>query len=82
HVSYEGGELEDPWRAPDERMFLTTTAPERAPDEPDELTLAFECGTPVSIDGERLAPDQLLARLNRVAGANGVGRVDMVENRF
>jgi argininosuccinate synthase len=82
HVSYEGGILEDPWRAPDEEMFQTTRSPEDAPDAPAELLIGFEQGTPVSIDGETLSPADLLTRLNRIAGSHGVGRVDMVENRF
>jgi argininosuccinate synthase len=82
HVSYEGGILEDPWREPDEAMFLLTRAPERAPDAPRELVIGFERGTPVSVDGESLSPARLLERLNRIAGEHGVGRVDMVENRF
>ncbi len=82
HVSYEGGILEDPWREPDDAMFLLTRAPERAPDVPAELVIGFERGTPVSVDGERLAPAALLGHLNRIAGLHGVGRVDMVENRF
>ena len=82
HISYEGGILEDPWRAPDEDMFILTRSPERAPDEPVELVIGFEQGTPVTLDGESLTPARLLAKLNRVAGAHGVGRVDMVENRF
>jgi len=82
HVSYEGGILEDPWRAPDEAMFLTTTAPENAPDTPVELVIGFERGLPVSVDGQSASPATLLAKLNRVAGEHGVGRVDMVENRF
>jgi argininosuccinate synthase len=82
HVSYEGGILEDPWRAPDESMFLTTSPPEAAPDAPIELVIAFEQGTPVSIDGESSTPAALLARLNALAGTRGIGRVDMVENRF
>jgi argininosuccinate synthase len=82
HVSYEGGVLEDPWRAPDEEMFLTTVSPEKAPDLPAELVISFERGTPVAVDGEPLSPARLLAQLNRIAGAHGVGRVDMVENRF
>jgi argininosuccinate synthase len=82
HISYEGGDLEDPWRAPDEAMFVMTGSPERAPDEAEELVIRFEQGTPVSIDGETLSPAKLLERLNRVAGTHGVGRVDMVENRF
>jgi argininosuccinate synthase len=82
HVSYEGGILEDPWREPDEAMFLLTRAPERAPDAPRELVIGFERGTPVSVDGESLSPARLLESLNRIAGEHGVGRVDMVENRF
>jgi argininosuccinate synthase len=82
HISYEGGVLEDPWRAPDESMFLLTRAPENALAEPREVVIGFESGTPVSIDGELLAPFPLLERLNRIAGEHGVGRVDLVENRF
>lgn len=82
HISFEGGILEDPWRAPDESMFVMTTSPEEAPDTPAELIVSFEHGTPVALDGERLSPAALLRRLNRIAGAHGVGRVDMVENRF
>jgi argininosuccinate synthase len=82
HISFEGGILEDPWRAPDEEMFVLSKSPEAAPDEGVELTIGFETGTPVSLDGETLSPANLLARLNRVAGEHGVGRVDMVENRF
>jgi len=82
HISYEGGILEDPWRAPDEDMFIMTRSPERAPDEPIDLVIGFEQGTPVTLDGEALTPARLLGKLNRVAGAHGVGRVDMVENRF
>ena len=82
HISYEGGILEDPWRAPDESMFIMTKSPEKAPDLPSEIVIAFERGTPVSIDGETLSPAQLLHRLNTLAGEHGVGRVDMVENRF
>ena len=82
HISFEGGILEDPWRAPDEEMFVMTTAPEEAPDAPAEVIVSFEGGTPVALDGETLGPAALLTRLNRIAGAHGVGRVDMVENRF
>ncbi len=82
HTSYEGGILEDPWREPDEAMFLLTRDPERAPDEAAELVIGFERGTPVSLDGQRLGPAALLSQVNRVAGLHGVGRVDMVENRF
>ena len=82
HVSFEGGILEDPWRAPEEEMFILTRSPEAAPDTPSEIVIGFECGAPVSIDGERLSPADLLHRLNQLAGSHGVGRVDMVENRF
>jgi argininosuccinate synthase len=81
HTSYEGGVLEDPWRAPEEEMFLVTQSPQQAPDEPVELLIGFEKGTPVSIDGESLSPARLLTQLNRVAARHGVGRVDQVENR-
>jgi argininosuccinate synthase len=82
HISFEGGILEDPWRAPDESMFVMTTAPEAAPDVAAEVVVGFEQGIPVTIDGESLAPAALLKRSNQLAGAHGVGRVDMVENRF
>jgi len=82
HVSYEGGILEDPWRGPDEDMFVLTRSAQEAPDEPQEIVVAFEDGRPVSVDGEALSPADLLHRLNRIAGAHGIGRVDMVENRF
>ena len=82
HVSFEGGILEDPWRAADESMFVMTVSPEDAPDAPAEVRVGFERGTPVSLDGEPLGPTALLSRANRIAGAHGVGRVDMVENRM
>ena len=82
HCSYEGGILEDPWRAPEQDMFLLTRAPEQAPDEPQELRVRFEAGVPVALDDEELSPAALLAKLNKIAGSHGVGRVDMVENRF
>jgi argininosuccinate synthase len=82
HISYEGGVLEDPWRAPDEDMFVWTASPRKAPDEPQEVVIGFERGTPISLDGEALGPAALLDRLNKIAGRHGVGRVDMVENRF
>jgi argininosuccinate synthase len=82
HISFEGGVLEDPWRAPDESMFVMSVSPEEAPDAPAEILIGFEQGVPVSVDGETLTPARLLARLNKLAGAHGVGRVDMVENRF
>ena len=82
HISYEGGILEDPWQAPREEMFQLTRAPETAPDEACDLVIGFEAGVPCSVDGEVLAPVPLLERLNELAGLHGVGRVDMVENRF
>ncbi|MFO7899246.1 MAG: argininosuccinate synthase [Planctomycetota bacterium] len=82
HISFEGGILEDPWAEPPEDMFVLSVSPEDAPDEATYVELDFERGTPVAVDGERLSPAPLLARLNELGGANGVGRVDMVENRF
>jgi argininosuccinate synthase len=82
HVSYEGGLLEDPWRAPYEDMFQLTVAPERAPDTGEEIEVELAAGVPVAVNGERLSPAALLARLNTVAGAHGIGRVDVVENRY
>jgi len=82
HISYEGGILEDPWRAPDESMFILTRCAESAPETPSEIVVAFERGVPVAIDDEPLSPASLLRRLNQLAGTHGVGRVDMVENRF
>ncbi|HSV05217.1 MAG TPA: argininosuccinate synthase [Candidatus Binatus sp.] len=82
HVSYEGGILEDPWRAPYEDMFQLTVAPERAPDTAEEIEVELAAGVPVAVNGERLSPAALLARLNTVAGAHGIGRVDVVENRY
>lgn len=82
HISFEGGILEDPWRAPEEDMFVLTQSPERAPDKPSEIIIGFERGVPVSIDGQSLGPVELLSQLNQLAGTHGIGRVDMVENRF
>ena len=82
HIIFEGGILEDPWNEPDEEMFKLTVSPERAPDTPTYIEIDFERGTPVAIDGERLGPVALMSRLNDLGGANGIGRLDMVENRF
>ena len=82
HTSYEGHDLEDPWKEPAQDMFLTTVAPEKAPDRPLYVEIEYEKGDPVAIDGRRLAPFELLAKLNAVAGAEGVGRADIVENRY
>ncbi|MGQ9554388.1 MAG: argininosuccinate synthase [Anaerolineae bacterium] len=82
HLSHEGGVLEDPWQEPDEDMFMVTTAPEKAPDRPEYLSLDFEKGMPVAINGERLNLVDLLTRLNTIGGRHGVGRADLVENRL
>ena len=82
HVSYEGGILEDPWAEPPEDMFEMTVSPEAAPDQSVYVEIGFESGIPVSVDGKELSPSALLGCLNDVAGANGIGRVDIVENRF
>lgn len=82
HTSYEGGVLEDPWAEPPEDMFEMTVSPESAPDEPAYVEIRFERGAPVAVNGKELSPASLLAELNGLAGRNGVGRVDMVENRF
>jgi len=82
HISYEGGVLEDPWAAPPPGMWRLTVDPESAPERPQVVEIAFEQGNPVAIDGERLDPVTLLTRANGIAGSHGVGRVDLVENRF
>jgi argininosuccinate synthase len=82
HSSYEGGILEDPWQEPPSDMFLLTVAPEQAPDRPTYIELQFASGVPVAIDDTTYSPAALLETLNRLAGENGIGRVDMVENRF
>jgi argininosuccinate synthase len=82
HVSYEGGILEDPWAEPPPKMFLLTVAPEDAPDVPAQVEVDFEAGVPVGVDGQRLGPVPLLERLNRLGGEHGIGRIDLVENRY
>jgi argininosuccinate synthase len=82
HVSYEGGVLEDPWASPPEGMFRMTTDPESAPDQPEVVTVRFEKGEPTEINGVGLDPVTLLETLNTIGGRHGVGRVDLVENRF
>ncbi len=82
HISYEGKVLEDPWQEPLEAMFTRSVSPEDAPDQPTVMAIEFEGGDPVAIDGENLSPANLLTRLNELAGANGIGRIDIVENRF
>ena len=82
HVSSEGKALEDPWAEPDAQVYSRTVAPEAAPDEPATVEVGFERGDAVAVDGEPLSPAALLTRLNEIGGAHGVGRVDLVENRF
>ncbi len=82
HISFEGGILEDPWAAPPEDMFVLSVSPEKAPDKPTVLELDFEEGVPRRLDGKELSPANMLARLNELGGQNGIGRVDMVENRY
>lgn len=82
HLSYEGGLLEDPVNAPDEKMFLLTTSLKEAPDKPTEVEIDFKEGIPCQVDGEELSPVELIGRLNKIGGINGVGRVDLVENRL
>ena len=82
HISFEGGILEDPWNEPDPDMFTMTVAPEDAPDSPSYVELDFAKGNPVAINGQTLSPADLLQELNRLGAENGIGRLDMVENRF
>ena len=82
HISYEGGILEDPWSEPPDDMFELTVSPEKAPDEPTYIDIDFKDGIPTKIDGKAMKPAKLLGTLNKIGGANGVGRVDLVENRF
>jgi argininosuccinate synthase len=82
HISFEGGILEDPWNAPPEDMFILSVSPEKAPARPTFVEIEFEKGNPVALNGKRMSPAKLLAELNRLGGRNGIGRVDMVENRY
>ena len=82
HISFEGGLLEDPWNEPDEDMYKLSVSPENAPDKPTYLEIDFEQGDPVAINGERMEPLALFGALNKVAGENGIGRLDLLENRF
>ncbi|MEK6301995.1 MAG: argininosuccinate synthase [Acidobacteriota bacterium] len=82
HVSYEGGILEDPWAEPPPDIFLLTRSPETAPDKAQYIEIFFEAGVPVAVDGENLSPANLLDRVNRIGGEHGIGRIDLVENRF
>ena len=82
HISYEGKALEDPWEEPSETLFTRSVSPEAAPDQPTMVEIEFKGGDPVAVDGKKLSPAQLLERLNALGGTNGVGREDIVENRF
>ena len=82
HISHEGGLLEDPWTEPDEDMFQMTVSPEKAPDEPEYVEMAFEEGVPVKLNGKALSPANLIKALNEIGGKHGIGRVDLVENRL
>lgn len=82
HISYEGGVLEDPWQAPPDDIFQLTVSPRHAPDTPETIEITFSEGNPVAIDGQTLSPAGMLAELNRLGGKHGIGRVDIVENRF
>ena len=82
HISYEGDQLEDPWQAAEDDMWLWTVAPEQAPDTPQEITLSFAAGDIVAVDGKPLSPAKVLELLNKIGGQHGVGRDDIVENRY
>jgi argininosuccinate synthase len=82
HISYEGGILEDPWAAPPEDIFTLTRSPFEAPDQPETIEIAFVEGNPTAINGEALSPAAMLMRLNELGGLHGIGRADIVENRF
>lgn len=82
HISFEGGILEDPWNAPPEDMFVLSVSPADAPDKSTIIEIEFKGGIPTAVDGEKLSPANLLARLNRLGGENGIGRLDIVENRY
>ena len=82
HISYEGGVLEDPWQEPEERMWRWSVSPEQAPDQPTYLTITFANGDPAALDGTEISPGTMLTKLNQIGGANGIGRLDLVENRY
>ena len=82
HISFEGGILEDPWAEPPEDIYILTRSPEEAPDKPLYVEIDFEGGNPIAVNGKRMLPAELLSELNRLGGENGIGRVDMVENRY
>ena len=82
HISFEGGQLEDPWQQPPQDMFIMTVSPLNAPDEPEIIEITFEQGDPIAINDKNMSPVDLLKELNRLAGRHGIGRADIVENRF
>ncbi len=82
HISYEGGILEDPWAAATDDMYIMSVKPEDAPDKPEIIDITFKCGDPVAINGKEMSPAVMLKNLNTIAGRNGIGRIDIVENRF
>ncbi len=82
HISFEGGVLEDPWREPPEGMFALSVSPEKAPDRPSYIEVEFKAGLPVAVNGRKLSPAGLLGTLNEIGGKNGIGRIDIVENRY
>ena len=82
HISYEGDLWEDPWNEPEESMFQWTVSPEKAPDKPTYIELSFQAGNPVALDGEALEPLAMMVKLNQLGAANGIGRLDLVENRY
>src|SRR3989304_1144758 len=82
HISFEGGILEDPWAEPPEDMFVLSVSPERAPNKPTYVEIYFQDGNPVAVNGKKMSPAKLLSELNKLGGKNGVGRVDVVENRY
>jgi argininosuccinate synthase len=82
HISYEGGILENPWEPPSEDMFQMTVSPEKAPNKAQHIEIRFDHGDPVAVNGKRLRPASLLGHLNQIGGKHGIGRVDLVENRY
>jgi len=82
HISFEGGRLEDPWNEPEEDMFVLSVSPEKAPDRPTVVEIGYKNGDPLTLNGEKLSPYEMLDALNKVGGENGIGRIDLVENRF
>ena len=82
HISYEGGQLENPWVEPEESMWRWTVAPEKAPDSSESIEIEYQQGDPIALDGKKLSPAKLLLKLNMIAGKHGIGRDDIVENRY